>query len=71
MDVIRFSVLDADVADCFGSMIMTGCHKVKSWKCPGRHHLQQWPLDRAMASTRAKLGDCTDRRWYVDRSKTS
>jgi RNA-directed DNA polymerase len=44
-------------------------HKVQSWKHPGRHYLQRWPSDRAIASIRAKVRDRTNRRfvgWAVE-----
>jgi group II intron reverse transcriptase/maturase len=39
-------------------------HRVKeSWKWRGRWYLQKWPSRRAMASIRAKIRNCTARRY--------
>ena len=44
-------------------------HKVESRKHRGRHYLQRWPSDRAMASIRSKVRERTDRRrvgWPIE-----
>jgi len=48
-----------------GGFDFLGFHhrKRESWKRRGRHYLQKWPSNRAMAAIRGRVRERTDRRY--------